>query len=134
MSVPVRECAAMLRGMAPVRVPGRWVFRTVSADDLPALMDGARAVFIEAEGPSVVLPASAGDADVMAQITLQVHSALDGVGLTAAVSDALARKGIACNVIAAAHHDHLFVPEARVDEALQILRALSRTHTTGESE
>jgi hypothetical protein len=48
----------------------------------------------------------------MACLTLRVHSALDGVGLTAAVASALAEIGIPCNMVAAFHHDHAFVPEA----------------------
>ena len=128
----VRDSAGMVRQMRPEHVPGRWVFRSVRCEELPALVGHARAVFIEAEAPCAVLPAAPGDTDAMAQITLQVRSALDGVGLTAAVSGALARAGIACNVIAAVHHDHLFVPEGRVDEALQILRALSRHNEKGE--
>jgi hypothetical protein len=122
----VRDGTEMVRQMRPERVPGRWVFRTVPPDALPALQGRLRALFHEAEGASVLMPAGAGDTDAMAQITLQVHSALDGVGLTAAVSGALAQAGIACNVIAATRHDHLFVPETRADEALGILHALAR--------
>jgi hypothetical protein len=55
-----------------------------------------------------------------------VHSALDAVGLTAAVSTALADAGLSCNVIAGYHHDHLLVPADRVAEALAVLSDLSR--------
>jgi uncharacterized protein len=61
-----------------------------------------------------------------AWLTLSVHSDLQAVGLTAAVAAALARAGVACNVIAAAHHDHLFVPLEAADAALVALNALSR--------
>jgi uncharacterized protein len=61
-----------------------------------------------------------------AWITLRVHSALDAVGLTAAVSRALAHAGLSCNVLAGLHHDHLLVPAGRADEALAVLRELSR--------
>jgi hypothetical protein len=47
------------------------------------------------------------------------------VGLTAAVSGALAEAEIACNVVAGFHHDHLFVPWERRDEALAILQRLA---------
>ncbi len=63
---------------------------------------------------------------VAAWITLRVHSALDAVGLTAAVSTALARAGISCNVIAGFHHDHLLVPANRAAEALETLTNLAR--------
>ena len=51
------------------------------------------------------------------------------MGLTAAVSTALAGAAISCNVLAGFHHDHLFVPADRADEALDVLLAL----TTGAS-
>jgi hypothetical protein len=57
-------------------------------------------------------------------ITLNVHSDLHAVGLTAAFADALGRAGISCNVIAGAFHDHLFVPVESGDRALEALRAL----------
>ena len=57
-------------------------------------------------------------------IVLRVNSALEGVGLTAAVSSALAEAGIACNVVAAARHDHVFVPEDRAEVALALLTKL----------
>jgi uncharacterized protein len=60
-----------------------------------------------------------------AWITLTVHSDLAAAGLTAAVSSALFEQGISCNVVAAAHHDHLFVPENCAEEALAVLKALS---------
>ena len=56
-----------------------------------------------------------------AWLSLGVHSALDAVGLTAAVATALARHGIACNVLAGFHHDHLLVAAERRDDALAVL-------------
>ena len=53
-----------------------------------------------------------------------MHSALEAVGLTAAVSRALADEGISCNVIAGLRHDHLLVPAADGDAALASLRRL----------
>lgn len=60
-----------------------------------------------------------------ARITLGVHPSLAAVGLTARVAAALAERGIAANVIAGYHHDHVFVPWARRDEAMRALSALS---------
>jgi hypothetical protein len=65
---------------------------------------------------------------VAAWITLQVRSALDGVGLTAAASRRLGEHGISCNVIAGYHHDHLLVPEDRVADALAALEDLASAH------
>ena len=58
--------------------------------------------------------------------TIREPEGLTAVGLTAAVSTALARAGISCNVIAGYHHDHLLVPADRADEALHVLAGLSR--------
>ncbi len=121
----VRDGAAMVRNMRPERVPGAWRFRSVLPTEVASLLPTARALFQEAEGPSLLLPTDAQDPEAMAQITLQVYSALDGVGLTAAVSAALAAQGIPANVIAATHHDHVFVPLAQADAALAALEALA---------
>ena len=66
-----------------------------------------------------------------AWITLRVHSTLDAIGLTAAVSTALAGAGMSCNVIAGYHHDHLLVPADRAADALAVLSDLSRGTTPG---
>ena len=85
----------------------------------------------EAEGLTLVLPRETADAHglsydyVAAWITLQVHSSLAAVGLTASFSAALAQAGISCNVVAGFHHDHLFVPSERAERALSTLRALA---------
>jgi len=85
----------------------------------------------EEEGTTYVLAQDAADRQGLAYdfvaswITLRVHSSLVAVGLTAAVSDALAQRGISCNVLAGFHHDHLLVPTWRRDEALEILRGLA---------
>jgi uncharacterized protein len=70
------------------------------------------------------------DESAFSWITLTVNSSLDGVGLTAAVSQALAEQGIPCNVVAAAHHDHLFVPERRAEETVLILESLAKRAST----
>lgn len=64
-------------------------------------------------------------------LTLDVHSSLLAVGLTAAVSTALARAGIPANMISGFHHDHILVPEDRADEAVSCLRHLSRESRAG---
>ena len=60
-------------------------------------------------------------------ITLDLHSSLSMVGLTAAFSSALSRESIPCNVVAGFHHDHLFVPYELADRALSILNKVSIT-------
>jgi hypothetical protein len=112
--------------MRPERRPGLFVFATTGT-----AVAGAVATVQEDEGLTVVVPQTHADTlglrydIVLAMITLRVHSALDAVGLTAAVAGALAERGIACNVIAGFHHDHLFVPADRADDAIAALSALA---------
>jgi hypothetical protein len=128
MKEPITDLADMLRQLRPRRQPGEYVFATLP--DGAHLPPAAVGWFRETEGVSVVLPAA--DADRLgltaafraAWITLEVPSALAGVGLTAAVAGALAAAGIACNVIAAVRHDHLFVPLDRGGEAVAVLLRL----------
>lgn len=62
--------------------------------------------------------------DEWSWISLGYYSDLDMVGLTAKFSKALTKGGISCNVIAAFHHDHIFVPIAKAEQALEILKAI----------
>ncbi len=129
----VRETRAMIASMAPRRVAGTVVFHGVAgwAEAAP-LVAQARAVVREDEGVTLILDASHPAAPAsprFVQITLDVASALDGVGLTAAVAQALAAEGIPCNVVAGLHHDHLFVPEAQADRAVALLEARARAET-----
>lgn len=121
IGAPVTDLAAMLTSMAPVLHPHPWRFVVVA--DGEALPTDAFALIRENEGVTAII-AGVGAGPLFAQITLQVHSALEGVGLTAAVSGALAKAGIACNVVAGFHHDHLFVPWGRRRVALEILQRL----------
>lgn len=118
----------MLAALDVVRRPGRFV---VVTGRWPALAGVAEAIIFEDEGPTYVVEFDEAEAlgapadPEFAWLTLTVHSSLEAVGLTAAVSRALANAGIACNVIAAYHHDHLLVPVGRADAAMRLLRALS---------
>ncbi len=131
MPDPVKDTAAMIAAMSPKLDPGPFVFVTTQGPT-DELMSAARARYEEAEGTSLILPlevalAQGFDTSLpMACLTLTVHSALDGVGLTAAVSAALAGANIPCNMVAAYHHDHAYVPADRAEEALAALKALAR--------
>lgn len=119
----------LLSGMRPELNPGRYVF-TVAEDGVPAGVTPVVTV-AEQEGLTLVVPQADADAAGMAYdyvagwITLRVHSALDAVGLTAAVARALADAGLSCNVVAGFHHDHLFVPYEQAGRAVEVLRRLA---------
>lgn len=128
MEPVVTETRAMVAGMAPKLQSGRFHFRTLaSSEHVPS---DALGVFRETEGISIIEPAKQMSEAAFSWITLTVNSSLDGVGLTAAVSQALAAQDIPCNVVAAARHDHLFVPEKRAKEAILILEALAKATST----
>jgi hypothetical protein len=98
-------------------------------------MPHALASFREKEGMTLVIPRMKAtevqhSSGPMARITLAVHSSLEAVGLTAAVSRTLANDGISANMIAAYHHDHVFVPLALADRAMNCLHGLSRAGTS----
>lgn len=121
------DLSELLRGLHPEVRPGSFVMvSTNSETGLAAL-----ASVDEEEGTSLVLEQHKADAfrleytSVFAWITLTVHSSLEAVGLTAAVANTLASAGIACNVLAGFHHDHLLVPINRVDDAMAALSRLS---------
>lgn len=58
-------------------------------------------------------------------ITLQVHSALEAVGLTAAFAVELGEHNISANVVAGFYHDHIFVSESDGENAVKVLKGLS---------
>jgi uncharacterized protein len=125
-----RDLETLLRSADPEVRPGSFVFVVVHDEALLDQLD-PEATIRESEGLTAVVRRERADAlgvpyDYLAAwITLRVHSALDAVGLTAAVSSALARAGISCNVIAGYHHDHLLVPADRAADALEVLSGLS---------
>lgn len=120
----------MIAQMAPALRAGTWRFVLVSPDTAARLLGSAIATFREDEGVTAIVPSAIADevgqsGPDMRCITLSVHSDLEGVGLTAAVAGALADAGIACNMVAALHHDHAFVPAALADRAMVVLEDLS---------
>ena len=121
------DLLVLVQSMRPRRAVGEYVFVVESTlpDDVESF-----AMVREPEGTTYVV--RKGDADrygmeydfVAGWITLEVHSALNAVGLTAIVSQALADADISCNVLAGSFHDHLLVPHTRAEEALRVLAKL----------
>ncbi|WP_325894526.1 ACT domain-containing protein [Grimontia sp. NTOU-MAR1] len=125
------ELDALLSSMEPALIDAEFVFCTVSGVLSDYVELEPLATFREAEGLTLLLEKSAAESaniafeGVYRQITLTVHSSLDAVGLTAAVSTKLAEKGISANVLAAYYHDHIFVQAEKADSALKALQEFS---------
>ena len=125
----------LIGSMHPILCEREYVFATLDNDSpvfvakLVAQLEPL-ATFYEKEGLTVIVLKTHADAlgiafqGVFQCITLNVHSSLEAVGLTAAVSGALANEGISANVVAAYYHDHIFVPIAKSNQALCCLEKL----------
>jgi hypothetical protein len=121
----------LIANMEPILNEGEYVF--VSVTDISKI---PRVITIcemkEKEGVTIVLQKK--DADlyglsydfIAAWITLNIHSALEAVGLTAAFSQALGKNNISCNVIAGYYHDHIFVDKKDSEKAINVLHDLAK--------
>ncbi|MBM7037069.1 ACT domain-containing protein [Vibrio ulleungensis] len=128
----ITELDELLASMQPQLLAEEYVFCTVSGSIAHYASLNPIATFIETEGLTLVLErqnaekANLSFDSVFRQITLTVHSSLEAVGLTAAVSSKLASKGISANVIAAYYHDHIFVQSSKADQALSALNEFTK--------
>jgi uncharacterized protein len=122
-----RDLIVLLQNMKPELQPGTFVFCTLAANEtIPGALN-PRLTFREQEGTTLVILREEAEAVGLRcafasrLITLTVHSALDAVGFLAAITTRLAEAGISVNAVSAFHHDHLFVPADRADEAMALL-------------
>jgi len=132
----ITDLSTLLRGLEPALADGEFVYATVPAERLQDVLPlKPIGLFFEAEGLTLILPKQAAvEAGLAASaplrcITMMVHTSLEAIGLTAAMATALTREGISANVVAAYHHDHIFVPAADADRAVKTIRALSAAST-----
>ncbi len=127
------DLGRLLAGLDPVLDDRVYVFVTVAAGKtapaMPVLMR-----FVEDEGETLIVEKAEAEAAGLAgrfpchRITLRVHSALEAVGLIAAVAARLAEHGLGANPVAGNFHDHLFVPADKGALALRALKALAAEH------
>jgi hypothetical protein len=124
------DLSTLVAGMRPELREGEFFFCVLrTPGELPPGV--ALGTFAEDEGITAIVPRADAEragllgAGPFRAITLTVHSSLGAVGFTAIVSRALSDAGIPANIIAAFHHDHLFVPADRAGDALHVLRRLS---------
>ena len=59
-----------------------------------------------------------------AKLTIDAHTSLELVGLTAVLASKLAEHGISANVVAAFYHDHIFVQYELRKKAITLLEEL----------
>jgi hypothetical protein len=122
------DLTTMLRTLSVSVRPGSYTLVTV--DEPVELGAGVDAALAEDEGTTVVVSVHEAHRRGWpvdfegAWLTLDVHSSLHAVGLTAAVSAALVDEGIPANMLAGYHHDHILVPVERTDDAVQALARL----------
>jgi hypothetical protein len=116
----------LIKNMEPILNEGEYVFASVSnINSIPREMTICE--IKEREGVTVV--SSKKNAEelglafefIAAWITLNIHSSLEAVGLTAAFASALGKHQISCNVIAGYYHDHIFVDKKDAEQAMKVL-------------
>ena len=125
------DLARLLAGLDPVLDQREFGYAIIPHDmSLPPGFHPL-GLFREDEGITLIAPvadfAAAGIEALtgLARLTMMVKSSLEAVGMTAAMATALTRAGISANVVAAYHHDHIFVPWPRRHEAVAVLAALA---------
>jgi hypothetical protein len=124
------DLTKLLQELHPIRNEGEYVFCLVNSLSNAAELNPL-CIFQEKEEVTVILPKKRADENfllysvICAWITLDVHSSLEAVGLTAAVAKVLTEANISCNVVAAYYHDHLFVPVKDAERAMDVLSTLS---------
>jgi hypothetical protein len=122
----------LLKSLEPTLNKGDYVFCTLNNYN-HLNFEEIIMVFKEEEGNTIILEKSIADkynlsyTFIASWITLKVHSSLEGTGLTATFSNALAKENISCNVVAAFYHDHIFVPKKDGMKSLKILEKLTES-------
>ncbi len=132
--IGIKDIQVLLKTMKPVLDKEEYVFATLESPSLneDVIRLNPIATFLEAEGMTVVISRITAEKykfsfdAVFNKITLEVHSSLEAVGLTAAISTALTTINISANVIAGYYHDHIFVPIDKSTLALTTLIELTQ--------
>lgn len=125
-----QDLSRLLTTLKAELVDGVFCFVTLAGRDVPSGVS-PRMVFKEAEGTTFILLREEAEAHGLAHefasrmITLDVHSSLEAVGFMAIIATELAKEGISVNPVAGFYHDHMFVPEDRVEDALGVLKRIA---------
>jgi hypothetical protein len=132
-----KDLNKLLAQINPQLREGKFYFASVDEGNLMSLanyLDYIAAIFREDEGLTIVFRDDVKAEMVelsekkihgpFALITLGVNSDLDAVGFLAKITEALAKEKISVNAFSAYHHDHLFVPFERKEDALAAIGKL----------
>lgn len=126
-----KNLTKLIASMTPVLDENEYVFGTLDTYDYIHLSQlNPIGTFREKEGLTVIVTKEKADelniaySGIFKCITLDVHSSLDAVGLTAAVSTKLTQSNISANVVAAYYHDHVFIASKDAEKALADLNEL----------
>ncbi|CAA6680108.1 MULTISPECIES: ACT domain-containing protein [unclassified Lentimonas] len=123
----------LLSNLSPALLAGEFVFLSFRGSHYGDHADlEPIASVMECEGLTLVIPRQKAEEhgfeyeSAFRAITLNVHSSLEAVGLTAAISSKLSEYGVSANVIAGYFHDHIFVPNTLAEQAVVAINELSR--------
>lgn len=84
----------------------------------------------EPEGLTIMVPVEQAkaleiaDSEVYTLLILGSPGSFATVGLTASVAQMLSARSIPCNVVSGVHHNHIFVPADRTQEAMSALEEM----------
>ena len=123
----ILELNTLLKTMNPELKQGEYIFCCLAGSLADYVHLNPLASYVEDEGLTLILNAKTADkAGITYEskynlITLNVHSSLEAVGLTAAVSAKLTEHNISANVVAAFYHDHIFVQTDKAQAAMKAL-------------
>lgn len=127
----ITSLSKLLQSLQPIEQDGLYVFCSVPQEQYE-FDHRIVSTIKEKEGLSLIVTQEYADEYKLAYdltmkwITLQVHSSLEAVGMTAAISKAFTDANIPCNVVAGFRHDHLFVPSALISSSLEVLEKIQK--------
>jgi hypothetical protein len=129
----------LLSNLSPILLQDTFVFCTFPKGSYGDFAQTCPKAFVmEKEGVTLVMEKAVADSQgfnysgEFSCISLEVHSSLEAIGLTAVISGMLAAHEISVNMMAGYHHDHLFVPVANASAAMALLHNLDHLEKTDD--
>lgn len=127
----------LIRSLSAELIEGLFVFVTIPTGRRTENLK-PRMVFEEAEGTTLIMLKSEAESHSLSyefpcrMITLNIHSSLEAVGFIARIASELAKYDMGVNPVSGFFHDHLFVPDGREHQAMDILQKLASSDTIPE--